>query len=130
MNWLLSHLVAALLPSLGTVVAGYVIVVLHRLAARFKFELTAAQEARIRQIIIDAINSVEERAATSEVVQPSAAKLDQAIRAVQQQLPELPAAEINARIHELLPTVRPPKPTLPQVIPQAPPSMQPGGGRR
>lgn len=106
-GWIGAKLVSLVLPSLGTVIAGYAIAFLDRQLKKAGLDLSEAQEARIRQIIDDAIRGVEERAATQRMT--SDQKLVTAIQDVQAKLPSLSGDEIVARIHQQLPDLREPK---------------------
>jgi molybdopterin-guanine dinucleotide biosynthesis protein A len=49
-----------LLPSLATVIAGMLMLVLKRLAAKYGLEITEKQEERLKQIVVDKIHATEE----------------------------------------------------------------------
>jgi hypothetical protein len=48
------------LPSLGTVIAGFLVLVLKRVAAKYGIEVTEKQEERLKQIVVDKIHATEE----------------------------------------------------------------------
>jgi hypothetical protein len=60
-------LLKAVLPTLGSVIAGFVILVLKRIAAKHGIELTEKQEDRLKAIVVEKVNAVEERAHRGEI---------------------------------------------------------------
>lgn len=48
------------LPSLATVIAGFLMVILKRVAAKYGIEVTEKQEERLKQIVVDKIHATEE----------------------------------------------------------------------
>ncbi len=55
-------IVTAVLPSLATVIAGMVTLLLKRLLAKQGIELTEKQEDRLKQIVVDRVHATEESA--------------------------------------------------------------------
>lgn len=60
-------IVDAVLPALGTVIAGMMVVLLKRLLAKQGLELTEKQEDRLKQIVVDKIHATEEAARRGDV---------------------------------------------------------------
>lgn len=50
------------LPSLATVIAGLLVMVLKRVAKKYGLEVTEKQEERLKQIVVDKIHATEEAA--------------------------------------------------------------------
>lgn len=50
------------LPTLATVIAGYVVLFMKRLAAKHGVDLTEKQEERLKQIVVQKVHAVEEMA--------------------------------------------------------------------
>jgi hypothetical protein len=57
----------AVLPSLATVIAGMVLVLLKQVAKKYGLEITEKQEARLKEIVVDKIHATEEAAHRQEV---------------------------------------------------------------
>jgi glutamyl/glutaminyl-tRNA synthetase len=57
----------AVLPSMATVLAGMVMLVVKRFLAKQGLELTTQQEVRLKQIVKEKVNAVEERAHRGEI---------------------------------------------------------------
>jgi hypothetical protein len=55
-----SGLVHLVLPSLGTIIAGMLVMVLKRAASKYGLEVTEKQEERLKQIVVDKIHATEE----------------------------------------------------------------------
>lgn len=92
------------------IVAGYVILLLHTLAKRVGLQVSAEQELQTRQIVQNAILSVEElarqRLKTSGQRTGGDEKRVEATTVAQARLPQKPPQEVANLINEELPKVR------------------------
>lgn len=112
-----------LLPSVGTAVGGYVIVLIRKTLAKIGMELTTAQKAQIREKVQQIILRIEEETRGLDPKPASGDKLDTATRAVMRET-GVDVVEAVKLIHEELPKVRA------AIAPGAINSGLPGGGRR
>lgn len=106
---LLGFALKALLPTLGTMVTAAVMAVLKRYFAKLGLELSAANEARVRDLVAQALLQVEEmarRRAGQGSSMSGQEKADMAIDLLRRKLPELGADDISELIDAELPKVR------------------------
>lgn len=130
------------LPSLATLIGGYVVRVLSQQAKRLGIQITAEQEAQIKEAVKTAVLAVEELA--RRVPMSGEEKAQVATAKLRRELPEVPESRIAELVDAALPVVRAeitpvveaPAPSLP--IPGGASGMHaagasaglPGGGRR
>jgi len=121
-----SGLVELVLPSLATVISGFVIALLRKKAKQAGLDLTAQQEERLKQLVRDGIRKAEEVSTRSvKLGEPALAPVDKqavALDYVQNQLPDLDTNKVLEAIDVQLPRLR--------AINFGPNPGLPGGGRR
>lgn len=98
-------LVKAVLPGVATVAGGYLVGLLHKALKAKGVELTDAQDARIRQIVTDAIMRVEEVGRRNPGMSPTA-KESLATLYIQDSVTHLAPEDIQGWIESVLPAVR------------------------
>lgn len=101
-----------LLPTLLTAVTGLVMAALTRFFKKQGIELTAAQEARLRALVRDAVNAIEERAARDGTM-TSEEKHEAAISLVRESAPQFSEEAIDNAIDAARPSLQPPKTLTP-----------------
>lgn len=104
---------AALIPVgavVGTIVSGYLILLLHKLAKHLGLKVEAEQELQIRSTVQNAILGVEEaaraRLKTDGATTPPNTKRDEAITVAMERMPKASAADVAILVNEELPKVR------------------------
>src|SRR5688572_9826093 len=108
-GWIAKQLVELVLPGLATAIGGMVVALLSKYLKKVKIELTAEQEARLREIVADAVRSTEEvarRQAKVGVPMSSDEKDDMTAATITAKMPDLPPLELRNAIDAALPQVR------------------------
>lgn len=118
------QLLAWVLPSLATIIGGYLVTVLHAQAARIGIEVTAGQDAAIKEAVRVAVLAVEELARRQPLSSREKATL--ATTKLRQSLPQVSPAHLEELIDATLPTIRAQHPPADAVVDAG----RPGGGRR
>lgn len=113
-GWVGSQLLELVLPALATVIAGLVVGLLRKMLKKLQLELTAEQDTRIRQLVADAVRTVEERSRRDGL--SSREKADAAMAIVADQVPQVRALDVQRMIDAALPGMRkeagdPPRPS-------------------
>lgn len=115
------HLV---LPSLGTVIAGLVVLVLKRVASKYGIEVTEKQEERLKQIVVDKVHATEEAARRTPMNSDEKAALTiNAVKAEADADPTIPNPSMEKVIEKV-------DATLSQVRAGMPNAGLPGLGKR
>lgn len=99
-GWLL-HLV---LPSIATVIAGYLTKILHTQAKKAGLDLTQAQDDAIKAKVLDIVVGIEERAAGGDVKKDG--KHDEAVTKIESAFPQLSEVQIEDAIKQAVPKMR------------------------
>lgn len=100
-----------LLPTLLTAVTGLVMAALTRFFKKQGIELTAAQEARLRALVRDAVSAIEERATREPMT--STEKHEAALSLVLEVAPQFSEEAIDNAIDAARPSLQPPKKLIP-----------------
>jgi len=101
----------AVLPSLATVIAGMLMLLLKRLAKKYGLEITEKQEERLKEIVVEKIHATEEAARRQEVTTSEGKKAktvnDAMIEAIDDpQLPNPSVAKVSAVVDSELQKIR------------------------
>lgn len=116
------------MPSLTTAIGGYVLALVRTQLKKAGVELTAQQEAQLRELVQRVIRRIEEEATTAEKSEPTKATSDEKLEAAIGEIVERTGvAPERARdlVHEELPKVRKSSTWNRSINPGLP-----GGGRR
>jgi hypothetical protein len=115
-------LLGVVLPGLATYLAGQAVAILNRTLKKQGLELSAAQEARVRQAVVDVINRIEEASRRQKMTpdQKRIAATDGILREIGDVLPEGAAVpsrdDVGKMIDSVLPTVRAASEPTPLVV--------------
>lgn len=101
-------LVKFVLPSVGTVVAGMVTALVKRYLKKVKIEITEQQEAQVKRVITEAVQSVEEQARRNPGKLSSEDKADMALAQAMDKLPKATPTDLRQKMDATLQEVRKP----------------------
>lgn len=101
--------IKGILPGLATLISGLVVGLLNKKLKQAGIELDDKQQARVRQIVEDAIKAAEEaarRKANTSQPMTSDAKRDLAVAIIKSKIPQLDPLDLALALDSALPKVR------------------------
>ncbi len=105
LSLLSGFLIKLVLPAVGSALSALALRILNQQLKRVNISLTSEQEARVRELVRDAVLQVEEIARRDKSL-TSADKASLAEDLVKSKLPDLSTAEAQRQIDAVLPEVR------------------------
>src|SRR5438105_3525577 len=100
----MDQMLKALEAALAAILSGAVMLLAKQLAAKFKIDIAAGEEASLRSTVQSAILATEEKAASAakldQVALSSTQKLDHAVGLIVEKVPGVSADEATQLVHE------------------------------